>query len=266
MAPYLQAHSAQLLDKARQSEHFKLTSLLALIAILILTTAISSTAIAQQYPADSDQGVPGEEIYQACGFCHGAQGQGRQRLDAPPIAGLQAWYVERQLRNFDAGIRGEHAEDLPGAQMTIISPMLRNDATIINVSAYVATLEPGGPPVLRGRGDNAQPEPLERSFEWNSKYASLDAPKEGDASAGQQIFSTTCTTCHGANAKGNEQFSAPNLTDAATWYLERELQYFRDGVRGADPKDIYGQQMAAFAKLLKDEQAIADVVAYIDSL
>ena len=48
--------------------------------------------------------------------------------------------------------------------------------------------------------------------------------------------------------------------------MERQMQYFRDGLRGADPEDTLGLQMAVFSKNLADEQAMADVVAYIKSL
>ena len=43
----------------------------------------------------------------------------------------------------------------------------------------------------------------------------------------------------------------------------RQLMYFRDGIRGAHPADIRGQQMAVMSKLLTTDQSIADVVAYI---
>ena len=66
----------------------------------------------------------GEELFEACGVCHGNVGQGRQRLDAPPIAGLQAWYVERQLHNFDNGIRGKDPQDVYGIQMVAVIPSI----------------------------------------------------------------------------------------------------------------------------------------------
>ena len=50
------------------------------------------------------------------------------------------------------------------------------------------------------------------------------------------------------------------------WYMHRQLQYFREGVRGNNAQDIYGVQMATMAKILADEQAIANVTAYVQSL
>ncbi len=236
------------------------------IGFALTTFGAASSASAQMYKAGTDDGVPGEEMFQACGFCHGNQGQGRQRLDAPPIAGLQAWYVERQLNNFDNEIRGMHAEDLPGAQMIVINGILRNEATIKNVAAYIETLEPGGPPMMRGRGENAVPEPLERPFNWESEYAFLNPPAPGDPDDGAKIYNSMCTICHAANGIGNQTLGAPNLTVLAPWYMERQLEYFQDGIRGSDPQDVFGAQMLTFAKLLADDQAIADVVAYIDTL
>jgi cytochrome c553 len=49
------------------------------------------------------------------------------------------------------------------------------------------------------------------------------------------------------------------------WYLVQELQNFREGARGADPADIWGQQMRINALAL-DDQAMADVIAYVQTL
>ncbi len=42
----------------------------------------------------------------ACVSCHGADGQGNPRIDAPVLAGLRAAYLERQLDDFRRGYRG----------------------------------------------------------------------------------------------------------------------------------------------------------------
>jgi cytochrome c oxidase subunit 2 len=225
--------------------------------------AVSGSVAAQMYAPGSADGVPGEELYQACGFCHGVQGQGRQRLDAPALAGMEAWYIERQVRNFDSGLRGMHAEDLPGRQMALTTGMLRNDATIKNVAAYIETLTPGGPLEVRPDGVLF---PLERPFEWRSRYAALEVSEPGDVAAGQSTFAVTCALCHGANGQGSDPLGGNKLTDLPSYYIARQLKYFRDGIRGAESGDAFGAQMAAMARILTDDQAIADIIAYIDTL
>ena len=235
-------------------------------ALLLLTALVNQSVSAQMYPPGG-QGAPGDEMFKACGFCHGNQGQGRQRLDAPSIAALPAWYVERQMHNFIDETRGYDPGDLPGHQMVLITPMFRNDATVRNVAEYVETLEPGAPPMMRGRGANAQPEPLERPFNWESEYAFLEVElSSGNAERGKGNYELFCVACHGASGEGAEALGAPPMTNLADWYMARQMQYFRDGVRGGKSEDTYGAQMAAFGKVLVDDQAIADVVAYIKTL
>jgi cytochrome c oxidase subunit 2 len=43
------------------------------------------------------------------------------------------------------------------------------------------------------------------------------------------------------------------------------LNNFKQGIRGAHKKDIYGPQMALIAAMLNDDQTTADIVAYIDT-
>src|SRR5690606_25599432 len=87
----------------------------------------------------------------------------------------------------------------------------------------------------------------------------------GDPVRGREIY-TTCAGCHGREGQGNWSTNAPRLAGMSDWYLLRQLEYFRDGVRGAHPDDLYGMQMAMMAASLRDERALQDVVAYIDSL
>jgi cytochrome c oxidase subunit II len=231
--------------------------------LMFLCLVFVPSAWAQQYPVGSDEGIDGEELFAVCGFCHGMQGQGGPALDAPPLAGMEAWYVERQLRAFNGGFRGMHPDDVPGLQMSIASGMARNNATIRNVARHIESLPPGALPELTSGGEVAG---TARPFIWRSKYASLEHPQPADATRGKELFQGTCVACHGADGQGNEMLGAPKLTDQTARYMRRQLQYFKDGVRGSNPGDTYGSQMAAFAKVLTDEQAIADVVAYIDSI
>jgi cytochrome c553 len=73
----------------------------------------------------------------------------------------------------------------------------------------------------------------------------------------------TCAACHGARGEGNIALNAPALVNLDRWYLVRQLENFRDGVRGTHPEDLYGMQMAAQASLLSEAgqiEAIADQV------
>jgi len=87
----------------------------------------------------------------------------------------------------------------------------------------------------------------------------------GDSAAGGEIFET-CTACHGPSGAGNREMAAPALANMAPWSLKKQLVNFRSGLRGGHAEDDAGQQMAAMAESLDGDQAILDVVAYIDSL
>lgn len=87
----------------------------------------------------------------------------------------------------------------------------------------------------------------------------------GDAVAGK-INYVICTACHGADGKGMPVMNAPNLTGLQESYIVRQLQDFRSGVRGTDPKDIYGMQCRPMAMTLTSDKAIEDVSAYIVTL
>jgi cytochrome c553 len=56
---------------------------------------------------------------------------------------------------------------------------------------------------------------------------------------------------------------APRVQGQFAWYLIRQLESFRNGLRGTQPGDTLGMQMAAMARMLPDEQAVHDVVAFI---
>jgi cytochrome c oxidase subunit 2 len=49
------------------------------------------------------------------------------------------------------------------------------------------------------------------------------------------------------------------------WYLERQLQNFKKGIRGQHPEDYYGKQMGFMARILQDDKKIRDLVAYMNT-
>jgi cytochrome c oxidase subunit 2 len=180
----------------------------------------------------------GQASYAVCSACHGAQGEGNQMLNAPSLAGQSDWYLKRQLKNFKHGIRGSNnSEDIFGAQMAPMAATLVDDAAIDNVVAYISTLP------------------------------AVDSPATitGDIDNGQEIF-TTCKSCHGEQGQGIWSMNAPRLSGVEDWYLTRQLDNYKTGVRGTHPADMYGKQMNLITGVLRSEQAVKDLVAYINTL
>jgi len=179
----------------------------------------------------------GKALFAACAACHGAQAQGNVAMNAPRLNGQGAWYLERQLRQFKAGVRGAHEKDQFGKMMAPMAATLVDEAAIADVAAYIAGLPDAPRPA---------------------------ATVHGDADRGSRHFAT-CAACHGADARGNFATNAPRLQGASDWYLARQLKNFRDGVRGAHPGDAYGGQMALIAGMLVDDAEISDMVAYLNT-
>ena len=96
-------------------------------------------------------------------------------------------------------------------------------------------------------------------------FAETQAQVAGNPTAGQALYAV-CATCHGAQGEGVQALGGPKLTGLQPWYMERQLQYFKDGVRGANEGDVFGRTMAPMTVGLVDEQAIRDVTAYIGTL
>jgi cytochrome c oxidase subunit 2 len=84
----------------------------------------------------------GKMKYAPCTACHGANGEGNQALNAPPLAGGSDWYLLTSLQKFKAGVRGTNAKDTTGMLMRPMSMTLADDQAMLDVLAYIATLTP----------------------------------------------------------------------------------------------------------------------------
>ncbi len=199
--------------------------------VLIFAASGATTALAE---ADLERG---KQYFQVCVACHGANGEGNQLLNAPANGGQNIWYVMRQLRNFRAGIRGSDAKDLYGIQMRPMAMTLSDDQAVVDVAAYIGTLDVPVPPKT----------------------------VEGDVEAGKKAF-VTCMPCHGDNGEGAKSLNAPRLSRQHDWYIVRQLNNFKSGVRGSHAKDIYGQQMRPMAQILATDEQVNDVAAYLNTL
>ena len=88
---------------------------------------------------------------------------------------------------------------------------------------------------------------------------------QGDVVTGKLHYQV-CAGCHGLRAEGNELVGAPKLSGQEDWYLRRQMEYYRSGVRGSAPDDAHGARMAVMSGSLPDERALEDVVTYIRTL
>jgi|GEM_PF-415512 len=193
-------------------------------------------------PAKAREGIAagGGDIYERqCAACHGTEGHGMQAVGAPAIAGLSSRYVTEQINKFRGGHRGLDPKDIADMRMRPMAVGLSGEADIKAVSQYVARF-------------------LKRRH-------SSESTVEGNAERGLQIYAT-CASCHGFLGEGNEMVKAPALAGSDDWYLLTQLTNYRNGIRGADPADELGAQMRPYAEALKNDQAVKDVVAYIQSM
>ena len=74
-----------------------------------------------------------------------------------------------------------------------------------------------------------------------------------------------CAVCHGAAGEGNVALQAPALAGQSATYLQRQLQHFKEGIRGADPADQPGAQMRAMSATVR-EADIAVLAEYLAAL
>lgn len=172
-----------------------------------------------------------------CLLCHGGNGNGNAAIRAPKIAGMEPWYVARQLEAFASGMRGAHEGDAPGQEMRPVGLRLKEEGRIDDAVRFVQALPANDPP------------------------ATITA----DVSRGRELYEP-CAACHGARGEGNASLQAPALASRSDWYLIAQLQSYKSGQRGIDPRDNHGAQMRAIAATLPDDRAIADVIAYINTL
>ena len=203
-----------------------------------ISQAVDAAKALPPVPVVNGDPEKGKLLYGTCVACHGKDAEGNKMFNSPRLATQLPWYNKRQLLKFREGVRGAHPQDVFGMQMAPMAKLLPDEATTDNVIAYIATLKPQKP-VDRGIGD----------------------PEKGKA-----LFAV-CSACHGPKAQGNPTLKAPKLTGQHAWYLEKQVANFKSGVRGAHAADAEGKLIGPiFSQALADSSAIADVVAYIQSL
>lgn len=182
--------------------------------------------------------IKGETLFATCIACHGNNAQGIQTLNAPNLAAQDEWYLQRQLANFKAGIRGTHADDIYGAQMAPMAQTLTDEQTIADVVAYIKT----------------------RSAAANEQTI------KGDIVKGEDYYNMACGSCHGTKAAGNKKLNSPKLTGINDWYLKHQILNFKKGIRGSHVDDKFGAQMKQIVGTIDEAQMLNDIISYIQSV
>jgi len=206
------------------------------VALAVIACGVAASAAR----ADESERERGADLFRLCAVCHGEQAAGNEAIGAPAIAGMPAWYLENQLNQFRDGNRGTHFDDITGMRMRPMALTLMREGDVAAVSTYIAALPPADPkPTVTG----------------------------GDAAKGKLIYTKICIACHGPGGEGNQQMmGAAPIHLSSDWYLVRQIEKFRAGIRGARPGDQGGALMRPMMAQLQGEQDILDVVAYITTL
>ena len=224
-------YSSRLLPKAPEN------CVLAMKKILLICL-LACAAPLQSFAAEPDL-ERGEQLYFFCATCHGQAGEGNALMNTPAAGKQDSWYVERQLENYRANLRGylDPSEDVYGFQMKNMAIAQVPDAqSIIDMAAYMESMAP--------------PE-------------SLSVTVDGDPEEGRKVYEASCIACHGENGEGSTVLGSPRLSNQHDWYLLRQLKDFLSGARGQQRDDIFGTQMRYMAQLVDTEQKQKDVIAYI---
>lgn len=204
------------------------------LSTLIVFALTVDLAFAQGDP------VAGERSYEVCAGCHGFVGEGHRTVGAPRLAGIESWYLERQIASFRDGLRGHVDGDVAGNRMALMAQAVDSERELGDLLTWIDSLP--APERSSGTGQDAT-----------------------DVSRGQSLYAL-CSACHGSEGQGNESVGAPALVSLDAWYLIEQLRAYADGLRGTHPSDSFGAQMRALATSFDTEDERRDLAGYVMTL
>ena len=199
----------------------------------------NESAQAKAFVAEILKGNPtrGKDLSASCIGCHGTDLNGDDGRKSPAIANQHLWYLITQMQKYKHGLRGADVSDVNAIAMKEVSSKL-NSQQMADIAAYIKS-----------------------NFKAKKQKLSVD----GDPVKGKQLYAA-CVACHGTEGQGNEQIKSPKLAGLQDWYILESLMKFKSGERGSGEGDLQGKLMQTSVQLLKDEQAMKDIAAYLGTL
>lgn len=191
----------------------------------------------------------------ACAACHYPNGKGRPQNAG--IAGLDANYLARQLREMKTGLRKSAEPRKHNAQQMLDFAKAMTQGEIAQAAAYYASLPPTVPiqvvetaTVLRMRSQEGMWLPHESGTQEPIGNRVIETPAnvereqlrdphagfiayvpKGAVAKGRRLAATLdCAGCHGAGLHGAGRIS-PAIAGRSPSYLARQLYDFQQGAR-----------------------------------
>jgi len=174
-----------------------------------------------------------------CEACHGAHGEGAPLAAIPRLAGQQADYLEKQLRDYENGSR-------ENVVMRNFAKGL-SDSELAQLGSYYASLSTPYAAPAPGNAQQVKAQQLKRGVQLAMEGAE---PERVQA----------CDNCHGPEGSGLPQ-AAPYLAGQSAEYLAAQLKAWQQGTR----KNDSGKQMVSVAKQLNSADITA-VSTYFENL
>ena len=197
------------------------------IAMLTLGTGIAGMAscevVSHQEGPQPTAVAHGEQIYREnCIGCHAARGTGDAFLAVPALAGQRRQYLLDQLQRFSTDERHSPQMQQAFKRLSVDLPQAAAD-----VSSYLSRL------------------PVQRFAEGDPRFQA----------EGRVSYLARCASCHGADARGNADGTAPSLRAQHDSYLMNRLRRFAT----TRPAVLIEAHVV-------DDHAIIAVSAYLSSL
>ena len=98
-----------------------------------------------------------------------------------------------------------------------------------------------------------------------SAFAQTELENPNETVTGEELF-VVCGLCHGTEGQGNDSRDGPALAGLEPWYLELQMNNFRNGIRGYMAEDVPGQVMYLAKGMLRNDFTVKSLTEYISGL